>query len=90
MHSVKQAGLVDEYHSVAAQKNWEKTLTSIVKYEKDNAKKGPFRDFKAILKELKKERDSFLKAQTEAKAQQVVAADGIFTLLSSLLVAWLS
>ena len=72
MHSVQWARLVGEYYSarekcIAAQKNWEKVLTSIVKYEKDNAKKGPFRDFEAVLKVLKKEQDSFLKAQTRPK-----------------------
>ncbi len=71
MHSVKRAGLVDEYYSarekcITAQKNWEKALTSIINYEKKNKEEGPFRHFKAILKELKKEQDSFLKAQTEA------------------------
>ena len=72
MHSVKWAGLVDEYYSarekrIAAQTNWDKVVTSIINYEKQNKEDGPFRDYEAISKELKKERDAFLKAQTEAK-----------------------
>ena len=60
VHSVKWAGLVDEFYSackkhIAAQKNWEKALASIFKYEKDTVEKGPFRHFEAILKELKEE-----------------------------------
>jgi hypothetical protein len=58
VHSVKWAGLVDEFYSackkhIAAQKNWEKALASIVKYEKDNVKKGPFRHLKGRLKRVK-------------------------------------
>ncbi len=36
-------------------------MTSIVKYKKDNKEKGPFRDYEAVLKELKKERDTFVR-----------------------------
>ena len=48
-------------------------------------KEGQSRDYEAILKELKKERDAYLKAQTEAEAKRVVAADGIFTQYANLL-----
>jgi hypothetical protein len=90
MHSVKRAGLVDEYYSarekrVAAHANWDKAVTSIVNYEKKNKEDGPFRDYEAVLKELKKERDAFLKAQTEAEAERVVMADSIFTQYANLL-----
>jgi hypothetical protein len=37
------------------------------------------------LKELKKERDAFLKAQTEAEAERIVLADSIFTQYANLL-----
>ncbi len=90
MHSVKWAGLVDKYYSarekrVAAHANWDKALTSIVNYEKKNKEDGPFRDYEAVLKELKKERDAFLKAQTEAEAERVITADSIFTQYANLL-----
>jgi hypothetical protein len=38
-----------------------------------------------VLKELKKERDAFLKAQTEAEAERIVLADSIFTQYANLL-----
>ncbi len=84
MHSIKRAGLVDKYYSarekrIAAHTNWDKAVTSIVKYKKQNKDDGPFRDYEAVLKELKKERDAFLKAQTEAEAKRIVLADSIFT-----------
>jgi hypothetical protein len=60
-------------------------MTSIVKCKKDNKERGPFRDFEAVLKELKKERDAFVKTQTEAEAERVVMADGIFTQYANLL-----
>jgi hypothetical protein len=90
MHSVRRAGLVDKYYSacekcIATHANWDKAVTSIVKYEKKNKEDGPFRDYEAILKELKKERDAFLKAQTEAEAECIVLADSIFTQYSNLL-----
>jgi hypothetical protein len=90
MHSVKWAGLVDEYYSarkkcIAAHVNWDKAVTSIVNYEKKNKEDGPFRDYEAVLKELKKDRDAFLKAQTEAEAECVVLADSIFTQYANLL-----
>jgi hypothetical protein len=90
MHSVKQAGLVDEYYSahkkcIAAHANWDKAVTSIVNYKKKNKEDGPFRDYEAVLKELKKEQDAFLKAQTEAEAERIVLADSIFTQYANLL-----
>ncbi len=90
LHTVKRAGLVDKYYSArakceTAQKEWDKVMTSIVKYQKDNKEKGPFRDYEAVLKELKKEQDAFVKAQMEAKAEHVVTADGIFTQYANLL-----
>ena len=71
MHSVKRAGLVDEYYSarkkrITANTNWDKAVTPIIKYKKQNKENGPFWDYEAILKELKKEQDAFLKTQTEA------------------------
>jgi hypothetical protein len=83
MHSVKQAGLVDEYYSarekrIKAHLNWDKMVTSIVKYEKKNAKEGPFRDYEAVLKELKEEQDAF-------EAERIVLADSIFTQYANLL-----
>ncbi len=90
LHAVKWAGLVDKYYSArtkreTAQKEWDKVMTSIVKYKKDNKEKGPFRDYEAILKELKKEQDAFVKTQMEAEAKCVVTADGIFTQYANLL-----
>ncbi len=60
-------------------------MTSIVNYEKKNKEDGPFRDYEAVLKELKKELDAFLKAQTEAEAERIVLADSIFTQYANLL-----
>ena len=90
MHSVKRAGLVDEYYSarakrIAAHANWDKTVSSIINYEKKNKEEGPFRDYEAVVKELKNERDAFLKAQTEAESERVVVADSIFTQYANLL-----
>jgi hypothetical protein len=66
MHYIKRSGLVDKYYSapkkrIAAHANWDKAVTSIVNYEKRNKEDGPFRDYEAVLKELKKEQDAFLK-----------------------------
>ncbi len=90
MHSVKGAGLVDKYYKarekrIAAHTNWDKAVTSIVNYKKKNKEDGPFRDYKAVLKELKKEQDAFLKAQTDAEAKHIVLADSIFTQYVNLL-----
>jgi hypothetical protein len=90
LHAVKRVELVYKYYSArakreTAQKEWDKVMTSIVKYKKDNKEKGPFWDYVAVLKELKKERDAFVKTQTEAKAERVVTADGIFTQYANLL-----
>jgi hypothetical protein len=90
MHSVKRAGLVDEYYSarekrINAHKEWDKTVSAIVKYEKDNKENGPYRNAEAVLKELKEERDALLEAQTEAEAERVVLADSIFTQYANLL-----
>jgi hypothetical protein len=56
---VERAGLVDKYYlarekRITAQKNWDKMVTSIVKYEKKNKEDGPFRDYEAILKSLRR------------------------------------
>jgi hypothetical protein len=90
LHAVKRAGLLDKYYSAhakqeTAHKEWDKVMTSIVKYEKDNNEKRPFRDYEAILKELRKERDAFVKIQMEAEAERVITADGIFTQYANLL-----
>ena len=81
---------MDKYYSAharhkTAQREWDKVITSIVKYEKDNKEKGPFRNYEAVLKKLKKERDAFVKTQTEAEAERVITADGIFTQYANLL-----
>jgi hypothetical protein len=90
MHSVKRAGLVDEYYSprkkrIAAHVKCDKAVTSIINYEKKNKDEGPFRDYKAVLKELRKDRDAFLKLQTESEFKHVVLADSIFTQYANLL-----
>ena len=90
MHSVKRAGLVDEYSTaikkrIAAHAKYDKAVTSIVNYEKKNKEEGPFRDYEAVLKELKAERDAHLEEQTEAEATRAVLADSIFTQYANLL-----
>ncbi len=63
LQAVKRAGLVDKYYSAHAkrettQKEWDKVMTSTVKYKKDNKEKGPFRYYEAILKELEISKNS--------------------------------
>jgi hypothetical protein len=74
MHAVKRAGLVDTYYSACekhekAHIEFDKAVSSIVKWEEKNKKEGQSQDYKAVLKELKKEQDAYLKAQTEAEAK---------------------
>jgi hypothetical protein len=67
MHVVKRAGLVDTYYSARKKREkahieFDKVVSSIVKWEEKNKKEGQSRDYEAVLKELKKERDAYLKA----------------------------
>ena len=53
MHAVKQAGLVDTYYAArkkceAAQKNWDRVVTLIIKYKKKYKEEAPFGDYEAV------------------------------------------
>ncbi len=80
-----QEQLSSKLSSKKAHIEFNKAVSSIVKWEEKNKKEGQSRDYEAVLKELKKEQDAYLKAQTKAEAERVVAADGIFTQYVNLL-----
>ena len=59
MHAVKRAGLVDTYYSAREKRKkahieFDKAVSSIVKWEEKNKKEGQSRDYEAVLKELRR------------------------------------